>query len=365
MKILHEGLFGETLWRKGDTLVLEFSKERKICSTSPLNGGLVKGIKAIFNQTTPKVETALELPGGSLEAYLAYIANQRGFNVAQASGLLTAANQRNVAFSSLNFRELEVLAVATAGVDYNGGQAGDPASYYETNGQFKIFQGTINVLLSINAHLSPSAMLRGIMTATEAKSGALLELLAPSCYSKEIATGSGTDGVILATDPSSKLHLTDGGPHSKLGELIGLAVKQAIKEALALETGFTPRRQLNVLVRLKRFKIDENFLWKSFQGEYGEGLSQEKYIGSLATIAETPELVALVSCLLHLADQVRWGLLSEETALEVAFQIVETKINNQDIMLLFKGRKAKISLDKVLVKMLNFLILQKSTFGGN
>jgi len=362
LQTLYQGSFGEILQRGGDTLVLEFPAERKICSTSPLNGGLAKGIRAIFNQTTPKVETASELPGGNLEAYLTYIADQLGFNANQASGLLTAANQRNVAFNSLGFRELEVLAVATAGVDYNGGRAGDPAAYYETKGRFELLHGTVNLLLSINADLSPGAMLRGIMTATEAKSAALLELLAPSCYSKEIATGSGTDGVILAADPDSKLYLTDGGLHSKLGELIGITVKKTIKEALALETGFTPKRQLNVLARLKRFRIDENVLWTAFQEKYGEQLSRKKYLESLATIVEAPRLVALVSCLLHLADQVRWGLLPEETALETAFQIIETEIGSGDMAFFFERNNSKISIEAALVKVLSILISQKAGF---
>ena len=50
--------------------------------------------------------------------------------------------------------------MATAGVDVNGGRAGDPASYVEEKGSFRPLPGTINIFLSMNgfaaAHLTAS-----------------------------------------------------------------------------------------------------------------------------------------------------------------------------------------------------------------
>lgn len=320
---IYQSTGGETLWREEDTLVLEFSRPRRTCSTSPLNGGIVEGMLAVFNQTCPPVDRAVDLPGGSVEAYLAWIATKRGLDPRKVTGLVTAASQRNAAVSCLSFRDLRVLAVATGGVDHNGGRPGDPASYYEENGQFFLFPGTINILLVVNACLPALALVKAVITATEAKSAALLELLAPSCYSAELATGSGTDGIIVAADPAAELVLTDAGHHSKLGELIGLTVREAVKKALALETGYTPQRQLDVLARLKRFGVDEEVLWERFQGQYPGVLDRSRYRAAVWALARRAELVAQVSCLIHLADQVRWGLLPVPEAWEAARPILQ------------------------------------------
>src|SRR5688572_16422554 len=124
MDIIHQEPGGEKLWREEDTLVLEFPHPQVACSTSSLNGGVVHGISAVFNQTCPPVDTAQELPGGSVEAYLIHIAKQRGLDPQKSTGLLTAASQENAAVSCLSFRDLKVMAVATGGIDHNGGRPG-------------------------------------------------------------------------------------------------------------------------------------------------------------------------------------------------------------------------------------------------
>lgn len=322
MEIIRQEPGGEMLWREEDTLVLEFPHPQVACSTSSLNGGVVHGISAVINQTCPPVDSAGELPGGSVEAYLIHIAKQRGLDPRKTTGLLTAASQENAAVSCRSFRDLKVMAVATGGIDHNGGRPGDPAAYYEENGKFHLFPGTINIILAVNAFLPPPAMLKAIITASEAKSGALLELLAPSCYSEELATGSGTDGVVITSDPAAGLILTDAGHHSKLGELIGTTVREAVKKALVLETGFTPQRQLNVLARLKRFGIDEAVLWQHFQQHCPAKLDQKQYEAAINELACRADVVAYVSCLIHLADQVRWELLPFPDAWKIALQLL-------------------------------------------
>lgn len=359
MEILHKEPRGETLWREDDTLVLEFPRPQQVCSTSLLNGGLKEGIGAIFNQTCPPVTTAQELPKGSVEAYLAYVAALRGLNPLESTGLLTAASQRNAAVSCLSFRGLKVLTIVTGGIDHNGGRPGDPASYYEEEGRFLMVGGTINILVSTNAYLPPPTLLKAMITVTEAKSGALLELLAPSCYSTELATGSGTDGVIIASDPASTLVITDAGHHAKLGELIGRTVRRAVKKALLLETGLTPRRQLNILARLKRFGIGAEELWCAFQEDYPSGLDQEGYQVILKELAGKPELVALTSCLLHLADQSRWGLLTEQVAWQSAQGILGVAGLNLPMGLKLNKDKADKKLVELLVKGINKLILEQ------
>lgn len=325
MEVLHKFKNNDTLWRTEDTLVLEFSHNRRVISTSPLNGGIKDNIQAVFNQTCPPVTYSQELPGGGVKEYLALVATEQGFKPELTTGLLTAAAQKNAVFTLLNFRQLELLVVATAGVDINGGRPGDPAGYYEENGDFHPISGTINIFLSVNAIMPSATMVKAVITATEAKSGALLELLAPSAYSQELATGSGTDGIIIASDPKGKLTLTDSGYHSKLGELIGQGVRQVVQKALALETGLTPQRQMNILARFKRFGLHEEYLWEQFRQIYPFNLSKEEYLLILGDLARTPELVGLFSCLIHLVDQYRWGLLPKKAVVETGHKLLKAK----------------------------------------
>ncbi len=95
----------------------------------------------------------------------------------------TAANMNNAAFILEQFRDLQVVAVVTGGVEGNAGRAGDPASVVESADGFETLPpanrepgpGTINSMVLINKPLIPGAMTRTIMTATEAKSAALQE----------------------------------------------------------------------------------------------------------------------------------------------------------------------------------------------
>ena len=55
----------------------------------------------------------------------------------QCATLGTVADMNYAALVSKVFRDLEVVAVCTGGVETNGGRVGDPASCYETSEGFK------------------------------------------------------------------------------------------------------------------------------------------------------------------------------------------------------------------------------------
>ncbi|MFR1474361.1 MAG: adenosylcobinamide amidohydrolase [Hydrogeniiclostridium mannosilyticum] len=73
------------------------------------------------------------------------------------------------------------------------------------------------MILLFSCKLSPGILTRALVTATEAKAAAVGELMVPSRYSHGIATGSGTDGVILSADLSANIELTDAEPMQNLG----------------------------------------------------------------------------------------------------------------------------------------------------
>jgi len=321
--ISYEMNAGEELLRLGDTLLVKLPYPCRVLSTSCLNGGYQENLQAVFNHHIPPTKHNPEdFEGGSVEAYLEMVVVAKlGFSPHNAAGLITAARMENAALKTAKFKNLEVIAIATAGIDINGGRAGDPAFYFEDNNQWIFVGGTINILLFINGNLLPQTLVRALITATEAKSAALQELMAPSRYSRGIATGSGTDGIVVVSNTSSPNIFTDAGQHSKLGELIGITVKDAVKEALEKETGLNSSRQRNFLTRLERYGFKPDDFWQKAPPEEFN-LNQETYHKHLNFLASEDKLVALATSLLHLLDEYIWGLLPENAVILTGQKII-------------------------------------------
>ncbi len=293
-RLLHTTSNGDRVLASNDDVTVIFSGPRDTLSTSWLNGGYQKDLLGVFNEHLHfKDDDSVRLEGGSPEAHLRSRSRELFGNDA-TSGLLTAALMENAVLVTEAYEDLEVTAVVTGGIDVNGGRVGDPASYLERNGDFTLRTGTINTLLLVSASLPEYAMVRSLITVTEAKTSILQELRAPSRYSNGIATGSGTDMVAIVSDPNSDLKLTDAGKHSKLGELIGRTVREATAEALRRQTGLGMVQQLNALVRLGRYREIANTL-------IGNKWSKD------------PGIVALTEAILHTMDQGEWGMLDEAT----------------------------------------------------
>jgi len=92
--------------------------------------------------------------------------------------------------------------------------------------------------MKTNARLTDGAMARAIVTATEAKTAAFEDLKVMSSYIKNVqATGTGTDSVIVVSGTTGP-RVTYTGGHSRIGEVIGKAVYEAVIEALWKQNGF-------------------------------------------------------------------------------------------------------------------------------
>lgn len=225
----------------------------QVISTGVQNGGIRRDIRLVFNhdcKPAPGEEIVLE--GGTYESHLNFLAEEQlGVSHEHAAGMMTSAQMKNASIRELWFEPESgrdaffVKAVVTAGIDKNGSRAGEDACWHENRGVWYHTEeparsrepGTINILLFIGATMTPGALARVLITATEAKCAAIQDLNLPSIYSDGIATGSGTDGIIAVCDEDSDLLLTEAGTHTKVGELIGKTVKQAVKEALFKQTG--------------------------------------------------------------------------------------------------------------------------------
>lgn len=313
---------GDIAYRYDKSIVLVFSGPRKVLSTSLYNGGYHEDFEAVFNRDmTQGSGMPCESFAPTYVESMKIVAERLGLAPELTSGMGTAAHMENASIVSRSYKELTVTAIVTGGVETNGGRVGDPASYYKT-AEKKC--GTINIMLVIDADLPPGILARALVTCTEAKTAALQELMAPSRYSTGLATGSGTDQTIVVANSESPLFFEGAGKHSKLGELIGLAVMAAVKEALKKQSGLTPAQQHDLLRRLRRFGVTEETLWQRYKEEAGaDALIKAQFIAALEKMTAVPALFPLGVLFIHLYDEHLWGLLEKGETWEAAEKLLK------------------------------------------
>lgn len=283
---------------------------------------------------------AADLEGGNVEEYIKIVSKRLDLDPERTTGMLTTASIKNAVSVFNSFRGLEVTAIVTGGVEINAGRAGDEASYYQEGENFEPIGGTINAILIIGADLPEYAMTRAMITATEAKSAALQQLMVPSKYSNGIATGTGTDMMVIVSDSTSPIKLTDAGKHSKLGELIGKCMLDAVIKAVGIQSDITALTQRDMLVRLERFNVDEARYWKVASTLEGEN-KKHQFIEKLRKNAKDPALVSLTSSVLHIIDEISWGLMPENAGKKAAFALMREVTSVLDL-------KTKIHFEEII-----------------
>ena len=339
---------GDEVLKNSDTVLVKFGPKRNGIVSSWLNGGYNEDLSAVFNHQLSQDNIDKYEEGGIL-GFLKDLSsnfyNELDLRSDKISGLITSADMDYYSIACERYRDIEVMAIATAGVRVNAVSAGDRASYYEINdeydfdinniddNEFSNKPGTINVILLINSRLSENSLLLAEMIATEAKTVALRDLMTASNYSDEIATGTGTDGIAIFSNLDSENSIENMSTHAKVGELIANAVKATIKECLAKLQWLTPSYQLNAHVRLDRYQYNLDDFYDNFLTDFIDINSEEdkkEFILSLIKVSKNPELVANVSLIIHLLDQYRYGLLSKKTVLKVSDSILENQLNRDE-----------------------------------
>ncbi|WP_099353180.1 adenosylcobinamide amidohydrolase [Fredinandcohnia onubensis] len=143
----------------------------------------------------------------------------------QAVGMMTAVLLEDVVIRHEEFEGIQMLAVVTAGT----GNAVDITSRSHSKAKQTI--GTINIMLFIDSHFTDGALVNAFMSATEAKTKALLDMNIKDPHSNTIATGTSTDSLLLSL--SQKGEKTPyAGSGTIVGKGIGRIVYDATKEAI-------------------------------------------------------------------------------------------------------------------------------------
>ena len=317
---------GDKLYRDEKYIAAVFGGKRKVLSTSPQNGGLRTDLKAVYNYDGGQEgEKEIRLEGGTYESHMRYVSDSIiGLSADSSSGIMTAASMKNASYVRTQYRDIAVSVIATGGIEVNGGRAGDRASLYEKDGAWVDLDGecrhtlgTINLMIFLNADLTDGAIAKALITCTEAKTAAIQELCIASRYSHGLATGSGTDGTIIVADMESDFKITETGAHSKIGEMIGCAVKEAVMESLFLQTGAGARMQHNVFRRLERFCITADAA-ASRAVETGviEPSEQADFKRQAEEWAGCGDAVSWAALEAHLLDEREWGMLKEREVLD-------------------------------------------------
>lgn len=227
------------MWEK--TLIVQFPERRRVLSTIDafMDVMAVTNHSAhplLWKKVCEELKTKDEVGGKVYSRKIKEgIAERLGIRSEDIAQMATAADMDNLAVVTKTYKPFTVTALVTAGAKTNAIRTGvDEGTHIEGEAT----KGTVNILIITNARLTDGAMARAIVTATEAKTAAFEDLKVPSSYTKDVqATGTGTDSVIVVSGTSGPKVSYTGG-HSRIGELIGKSVYEAVIEALGKQNGF-------------------------------------------------------------------------------------------------------------------------------
>jgi adenosylcobinamide hydrolase len=213
-----------------NTLLVSFVEKRKILST-------IDGLKKVNHVANTFVPRGVSQEAKTIKTYQKFqktLPLTLGINPSEIAMLSTGVDMEKLAVCEKSYQDLNVCCIATAGARHNALRTGvDVGNWLEKNDDFELASGTINLILLTNVVLAEGAMARCIITATEAKTAALQDLNYMSTSSPQLqATGTGTDNMIVVSGNDSRNIIHQTGGHTKMGELIGVAAKTAVTEAL-------------------------------------------------------------------------------------------------------------------------------------
>jgi adenosylcobinamide amidohydrolase len=312
--------------RRGRFVVADLSDPHLTITTSIRNGGQAEHVRHLVNHQScegagheARFRFITDL---GQEAYHDSVCDELGLEPSETAVMGTAANMNYVAITTENDADVEVTAIVTAGVQTNAVCAGDPASWRETpEGITKVaaVAGTINTMLLLNRPMTAGALARAVVTMTEGKSAALQRLAVPSCYSSELATGTGTDQFCVAAPLRGSTPLTSASPHMKLGELIGLTVRRATGEALRWQNGLEASLTRGLFHALGRYGLKEADVYDGLAPLLDPSDLELLKKNSKAAFFE-PLVGAAAHALAAVLDRVRHGTIPASSAPEAVVQ---------------------------------------------
>ena len=314
------------LRRSGRFVVADLKGAHHTLSTSVRHGGQVDHVRHLLNHQSCEGAAHLErhraMTEDGLDAYHDRVCAEVDLPADDTAVMGTAANMNYVAIATEVDEELAVTAAVTAGVEGNATSAGEPATWRETDtGVQKVpeYAGTINTMLLVNRPVTPATLARMVVTMTEGKSAALHRLAVASKLHVDLATGTGTDQFCIAAPSSGAPPLTSASPHMKLGELVGLATRNATLEALRWQNGLEASYTRGVFHALGRYGVKEATLFDDIAPFLSEADLALLKKNAKSAFYE-PLVGAAAHALATVCDRVRYGTIPPSVAADATVQ---------------------------------------------
>ena len=298
---------GIRLVLKGNVLGVFSEKPLKTVSSAFHNGGGIKDTSVILNVEVPKGygDTSLHMNPDEL-----ILDSSKKFGVTgDFVSMVTAARVKNFALASKREGDLGVSVIATAADDEgntcdHAESAGEPI-----DGQV-VETGTINIIVIIDGNPTDSCLVSSIITSTEAKSAAMLELDIRSRYSGTAATGTITDAIVVA-ETCKGPSVWFGGPASKLGQLVASCTRQAVLEAIMKGRECSPKRSL--LDRLAARHLSVEKIAHELAKIERFNANSEKLSAIISSMIQSkPQYAAVLFSAVKLDEEVQNGTLPPE-----------------------------------------------------
>ena len=308
------------------TLIITFAKAMSVSSTLE---GFRENILYVGNSYSPPQVWELYHRIG-LDVSRRQLLETLKKDAKDTSMLFTGADMDNLSVQKQSFKEMTVYALVTAGVESNAVRMSqDTGAYYEP--------GTINMIVLSNMKLTPRAMNRAIISATEAKTAALWDMDIRSSQTpvNNPATGTGTDNIIVVQGDGAVID--SAGGHCKMGELIAKAVYAGVQEAVFRQNGLAQKR--SVSQRLKERRISLHGIATACEC----GQEKGKIAAELEKLLLLPYYAGFMETALSLSDAHERGQVKDLSAFQAWCEQISAEIAGKAIQ-----KKQEISLSEPL-----------------
>lgn len=216
--------------RKG-TLIIDLKRLYRTISSAPRGGGIVRA-RSILNHQVPANPANSGRPAPMRWSDPARHLGRLAVGVKARRpvvGLMTAVPMKQLVIDREQSGLIWIQCFCTVGVT-NAVRAGESP---RPRGSDRKNVGTINIILITNATLTTAALVGAVQVATESKTGTLIENNVRSvARNASLATGTGTDAVVIASSLEGVHRLAYSGTHTVIGAMIGRVVSRCVRVGL-------------------------------------------------------------------------------------------------------------------------------------